>query len=198
MFTGIVTDIGSVKAIKGGAEGKRLTIETRLPAARLTKGASVACAGVCLTVTHGEESSFVVDVSPETLRTTHIGTWKKKTRLNLEPSLRLGEELGGHLVSGHVDGVAVVEKILSEGENFRATIRAPKKLVRFIAPKGSVTLDGVSLTVNKVKGTRFTVNIIPHTWRYTTLGTLRVGTKLHLEVDMLARYVARQMKIRKK
>ncbi len=198
MFTGIVTDIGTVKKASPRKGGVRLVVATRLPLNKISLGASIACAGVCLTVVEKGKGWFAADVSPETLRCTNIGSWKEGTKLNVEGALKAGDELGGHIVSGHVDGLAMLKKATPEGENYKLTVMAPRKLMRYIAPKGSITLDGVSLTVNKVKTDSFTVNIIPHTWEVTTFGKNKKGDMLHLEVDMLARYAARLLGIKRR
>lgn len=194
MFTGIITDLGRLAAREdaGAARGDlRLTIETAYETDALELGASVACSGCCLTVVDKNAGSFAADVSAETLSKTTLGDWRVGQAVNLERSLRLGDELGGHLVYGHVDGVATVEAIEPEGDSLRFVFSAPQDLARFIAPKGSLALDGVSLTVNEVESGRFGVNIIPHTRRATSFGALAVGDRVNLEIDMLARYVAR-------
>jgi riboflavin synthase len=196
MFTGIVTDVGEVLAVHHQGEGlHRLKIACNYRRASIADGASIACSGVCLTVVGaGEEDRrtwFAVDAAAETLRLTTVGTWRRGTRINLERALKAGDELGGHIVAGHVDGLAVVtaRKDLTDIANL--TLRASRDLLRFIARKGSVALDGVSLTVNDVAGDTFSVLIIPHTLKVTTLGALALGDPLNLEVDLLARYVAR-------
>ncbi len=198
MFTGIVTDLGEVRSVKPRADNlNRITIYTRYPRAELIEGASIACSGVCMTVVEaGEEDArswFGVDAAAETLARTTVGRWRHGSKVNLERPLKLGDELGGHLVAGHVDGLAtVVERAeLTDMVNF--VLRVPSELGRFIAPKGSVTLDGVSLTVNTVKADTFSALIIPHTLSVTTFGELRVGDDVNLEVDTMARYVARLM-----
>lgn len=197
MFTGIITDIGRVRAITPGTD-TRIEIDCAYDPETIDLGASIACSGPCMTVIEKGRADgqtwFAVQASPETLKRTTAGGWQEGTRLNLERALRLGDELGGHIVSGHVDGIAEVAKREELGDrdgSVRLIIRAPDDLAKFIAGKGSVTLDGVSLTVNDVAGTEFTVNVIPHTLAETTLGDARPGTRLNLEVDMLARYVAR-------
>lgn len=192
MFTGIVQDIGIVRSVGGGGD-LRLGIATGMDLSGTATGASVACSGCCLTVVEKVGDVFFVDVSAETLGKTKIGTWEPGTKVNLEPALRQGDELGGHIVSGHVDGLARIAEIEAEGGSRRFLIEAPPALARFIAPKGSICLDGVSLTVNDVQGRLFGVNIIPHTWAATTLNQRRTGDELHMEIDMLARYVARMM-----
>jgi len=198
MFTGIVTDIGDVVAVRQRAEGlARIKIACSYPRASIVEGASIACSGACLTVVAiGEEDGrtwFSVDAAAETLRLTTVGSWRHGTRINLERALKVGDELGGHVVAGHVDGLATLLNREDMTEMARMTLRAPKSLARFIAPKGSVTLDGVSLTVNEVDGDTFTVLIIPHTLKVTTLGTLTAGQEVNLEVDLMARYAARLM-----
>lgn len=192
VFTGIVTHIGTVVSAQDLDGGRRIGIRTMLPEERRTIGASVACSGCCLTVVQGTEDTFFVEVSGETLSKTHLGLWKEGTRINLEPSLRLGDELGGHFVFGHVDGLAELEDVRRDGASVRMTIRPPVVLLPLVASKGSVALDGVSLTVNEVgeDGT-FGVNIIPHTWTETTFSDRIAGDRLHIEADMLARYVQR-------
>ncbi len=194
MFTGIVTAVGEVRTVSpiGGGRDMRLTIAAPWPdTASIPLGASIACAGCCLTVVGVGEDWFAVDVSAETLACTRLGTWGAGTRLNLERSLRLGDELGGHIVSGHVDGLGTVAELRPENGSYRITVELPAALARLVAEKGSVAVDGVSLTVNRVDGRRFEVNLIPHTWSATTLGLLQPGDQTHIEVDMLARYVAR-------
>ena len=196
MFTGIVSGLGEVIEVKEKAEGLRhLTIACGYDPETIDIGASVACSGICLTVVArgrtGNRASFAVDAAAETLRMTTAGTWRHGTKLNLERSLRLGDELGGHLVSGHVDGLAELIARDDFVDSAELTLRVPAELSRFIAPKGSVALDGVSLTVNKVDGDTFSVLIIPHTLQVTTLGALRPGARLNLEVDQMARYAAR-------
>src|ERR1043165_3748011 len=201
MFTGIVTDIGEVRSVKPQAKDlHRITISCRYPRAELVDGASIACAGVCLTVVGtGEEDGrtwFAVDAAAETLRLTTVGTWKHGTHVNLERSLKLGDELGGHVVAGHVDGIATVTAREDLTDMARIGFRAPRELARFIAPKGSVALDGVSLTVNEVSGGLFSVLIIPHTLKVKTFDTLRAGDAVNLEVDPIERYAARLMETR--
>lgn len=190
MFTGIIADVGRVASVVRHGD-TRLTIETGFDTASIALGASIACNGVCLTVVERAPGWFAVDASAETLARTTLEGWREGTQVNLERSMRLGDEIGGHLVYGHVDGVATVEERRPEGDSLRFTIAVPEELARFIAPKGSVALDGVSLTVNEVGGARFGVNIIPHTQACTTFGTMMPGHRANLEVDMLARYVAR-------
>ncbi|MFK0299674.1 riboflavin synthase [Brevundimonas sp. NPDC090276] len=191
MFTGIVTDIGRVRSVRQTDRDRRYEIETVWDTASIDLGASISHAGCCLTVTEKGEGWFAVEVSGETLSKTKLGDWAENTRVNLERAAKLGDELGGHIVSGHVDGLGEVVSITPEGGSHRIVIEAPAPLHRFIAPKGSITVDGVSLTVNGVQERRFDLNIIPHTWDATTLGGLKVGDKVNLEIDMLARYLAR-------
>ncbi|MNJ36181.1 Riboflavin synthase [compost metagenome] len=191
MFTGIVTDIGRVRSVRQTDRDRRYEIETAWDTATIDLGASISHAGCCLTVTEKGEGWFAVEVSGETLSKTKLGDWAEGARVNLERAAKLGDELGGHIVSGHVDGLGEVVSITPEGGSRRIVIEAPAPLHRFIAPKGSITVDGVSLTVNGVQDRRFDVNIIPHTWDATTLGGLKVGEKVNLEIDMLARYLAR-------
>jgi riboflavin synthase len=190
MFTGIVTDLATVRAIAPGGI-TRFEIATAYDPTGIAIGASIAHNGACLTVVEKGAGWYAVEVSQETLDKTTLGTWKVGSRINLERAMKVGEELGGHIVSGHVDGVATIEAIRPEGESLRYTIAAPGELARFVAPKGSVALDGVSLTVNEVEGARFGVNVIPHTRAVTTFGQYRPGDRLNMEIDMLARYVAR-------
>jgi riboflavin synthase len=196
MFTGIITDLGRVRAVEARGD-TRLTIETGTDTAGIDLGASISCSGACLTVVDKGPDWFAADVSAETLSKTTLGGWGPGTAVNLERALRLGDELGGHLVSGHVDGVAEVVERAEEGASLRLAFTAADDLMPFIAAKGSVTLDGVSLTVNEVQDTpesgRFEVNIIPHTAAVTTLGACRPGTRVNLEIDLLARYVQRLM-----
>jgi len=201
MFTGIVTDVGEVRSVEMRANNlHRLTIFTRYPREELIDGASVACSGVCLTVTGtGEEGGrtfFAVDAADETLRITTVGRWRQGARINLERPLKVGDELGGHMVAGHVDGLATVVVRENMTDMARIVFRAPRDLSRFIAPKGSVALDGISLTVNAVEGDTFSVLIIPHTLSVTTFGALRQGDDVNLEVDTMARYAARLMETR--
>ena len=193
MFTGIVTDIGEITAIKpGGQTGdRRFVVRTRHDMKPVPMGASIACSGCCLTVIEKGADWFAVEASGETLDNTHLGDWKQGSRINLEMSLKLGDELGGHLVYGHVDGVGKVAGMTPEGGSVRFTFEVPADLAPFIASKGSVAVDGISLTVNEVRGNRFGVNVISHTQAVTTLGQATVGQRVNLEVDMLARYVQR-------
>lgn len=191
MFTGIVTDIGRVRDVRETNRDRRFEIETGFDTATLEIGASVCHAGCCLTVVEKGSGWFAVEVSGETLSLTTLGDWTQGRQVNLERAARVGDELGGHIVSGHVDGVGEVLTVESEGGSHRVRIRAPRPLHRLIAPKGSITVEGVSLTVNEVEDDVFGVNLIPHTWDVTTLGELRPGSRVNLEIDMLARYLAR-------
>lgn len=192
MFTGIVTDLGRVRAVAPGGV-TRLTLETGYDTGEIAQGASIACNGVCLSVVDKGPGWFAVEVSNETLACTTIGGWKAGQAVNFERPLKLGDELGGHMVSGHVDGVGTVVERRQDGESWRFAFAAPPEVARFIAPKGSVAVDGVSLTVNEVDGDRFGVNIIPVTRDKTTFGRLHMGDRVNLEIDPLARYVARLM-----
>jgi riboflavin synthase len=191
MFTGIVTDIGRVRKVEQTARDRRYEVETVWDTSGIDLGASISHAGCCLTVTEKGPGWFAVEVSGETLSKTNLGDWTEGRRVNLERAAKLGDELGGHIVSGHVDGLGKVVSITPEGGSHRIEIEAPAPLHRFIAPKGSITVDGVSLTVNAVEGRIFGLNIIPHTWEATTLGGLKAGDAVNLEIDMLARYLAR-------
>ncbi len=190
MFTGIVTDIGTIRQVEQRGD-LRARIATGYDTGRIDIGASIACDGVCLTVVALGADWFDVDVSAETVSKTNLTTWAVGKRLNLERALRLGDELGGHIVSGHVDGVAEIVGMGDEGDSTRVTLRAPEALAKFIAPKGSVALNGTSLTVNEVDGCDFGINFIPHTKTVTTWGDAAVGDPVNLEIDTLARYVAR-------
>jgi len=190
MFTGIITDVGRVRSIERSGD-TLFTIETAFDMETVPIGASIANNGVCLTVVDKGPGWFAVQASGETLSKTTLGGWAEGTRVNLERALKMGDELGGHIVSGHVDGVARVVEVRPDGESVRLTFEAPADLEKFVAPKGSVALDGVSLTVNEVDGARFGVNIIPHTQVATTFGQLKPGDAVNMEIDMLARYVAR-------
>jgi riboflavin synthase len=192
MFTGIVTDMGEVvSATRAGQGDLRARIRCSAATADAEFGASIACDGVCLTVVAGGADWFDVDVSAETLSKTNLGGWAPGRRVNLERSLRVGDELGGHIVSGHVDGLAEVIGMAAEGDSIRYRFRAPVGLAKFVASKGSVALNGVSLTVNEVEGAEFGVNVIPHTRQVTTWGAIEVGDRVNMEIDTLARYVAR-------
>lgn len=191
MFTGIVTDMGRVRKVEPTDRDRRYEIETAWDTATLDLGASVSHAGCCLTVVETGAGWFAVEVSNETLSKTTLGDWEAGDRVNLERAARLGDELGGHIVSGHVDGLGRVVSVTPEGGSHRLMITAPAPLHRYIAAKGSITVDGVSLTVNTVEDRVFGLNIIPHTWSETTLGALKAGDPVNLEIDMLARYLAR-------
>jgi riboflavin synthase len=191
MFTGIVTDVGRVRAVRDTNRDRRFEIETAYDVATIEIGASIAHAGCCLTVVEKGDQWFAVEVSGETLAVTTLSDWTEGRRVNLERAARLGDELGGHIVSGHVDGIGEVILVEAEGGSHRVRIRAPRPLHRLIAPKGSITVEGVSLTVNEVEDDVFGLNLIPHTWEVTTLGGLAPGVRVNLEIDMLARYLAR-------
>ncbi len=190
MFTGIISDVGRVRAVTPGGD-TGFTIATAYDTGAIALGASVACAGACLTVTGTGEGWFAVQASAETLARTTLGRWREGTPINLERALKLGDELGGHILSGHVDAVAAIVARRPEGDSLRLVIEVPAPFAQAIASKGSVALDGVSLTVNEVEDRRFGVNIIPHTQAKTTLGSAQPGDRVNLEIDVLARYVAR-------
>ena len=197
MFTGIVTAIGTVEAVDAMAEDKRFTIQSPYDAQTIDLGASIAHDGACLTVTTLEPTPtgarYTIDASSETLRLTTLGSWKPGSRINLERSLKLGDEMGGHLVTGHVDGMATIVR-REDGENTSLfEIEAPEALARFIAKKGSVCLQGTSLTVNSVAGNRFTLMLIPHTLAVTTWGERKTGDAMNIEIDLMARYAERLM-----
>ena len=199
MFTGIVTDVGTVRSAEQRGD-LRLQIATGYDLATVDLGASIACSGVCLTVVDKGDDWFAVDVSGETLSDTTDDMWREGAKLNLERSLRLGDELGGHIMTGHVDAVAEVIDVAIDGDSMRIEARVPKSLAAMIAPKGSIALDGVSLTVNTVEdrgdGAVFSINIIPHTAQETTLGQIAPGRQLNVEVDVLARYIDRMLAAR--
>jgi riboflavin synthase len=202
MFTGIVTDIGEVVSVEKRGD-TRFTIATAYAQESIAIGASIACSGCCLTAIEmgrlqDGRGSFAVEASAETLGVTSLKDWKVGTRINLERALKMGDELGGHIVSGHVDGLGKILSIAPEGDSMRFVFEAPNDIARFIAQKGSVTLDGTSLTVNEVRGNTFGVNIIPHTQTVTTWGSSKVGDTVNIEIDMLARYVARLAEFEKK
>ena len=190
MFTGIITDVGEIIEITRTGD-MHARIQTGYDTGGIEIGASIAADGVCLTVVDLGPDWYAVDISAETLSKTNLGGWAPGQRVNLERALRVGDELGGHIVSGHVDGVAEVISVTVEGDSSRVRFRAPSALSKFIAPKGSVALNGTSLTVNEVSGDEFTVNLIPHTQQVTTWGDVAVGDPVNLEIDTLARYVAR-------
>lgn len=190
MFTGIVTDMGEVRSIEVRGD-RRIAIATAYDVRSIAVGASIACSGACLTVVEKDADWFAVDVSAETLSRTTLGTWRLGTPVNLERSLKAGDEMGGHIVLGHVDGVGEIVAREPIGDSARFVFAAPDNLARFIAEKGSIALDGISLTVNRVDGREFEVNVIPHTLGCTTFGAARPGDSVNLEIDVLARYVAR-------
>jgi riboflavin synthase len=194
MFTGIITDVGHVLSVTAAGD-TRFVIKTAYDPDGISLGASIACSGCCLTVVEKGRTNgtgwFAVDASAETLNCTNLAEWRVGTPINLERALRVGDELGGHIVSGHVDGVCRIVDISREGDSKRFAFEIPKELARFVAPKGSITLNGTSLTVNEVEGPRFGVNIIPHTQQVTTWGATKVGERINVEIDVLARYVAR-------
>lgn len=192
MFTGLIQDVGQIVA--ADKKGRDMVVRikpSRLQVKDMVLGASIACNGVCLTVTENKDGAFTAYISGETLDKTTAGSWQTGTPLNLEPSLKMGDELGGHLVYGHVDGVGKCIDVKTDGAGTRFVFEAPKELARFIAAKGSVSINGVSLTVNEVHGNQFGVMIIPHTIKETTFGSIQSGSHVNLEIDMLARYVAR-------
>ena len=190
MFTGIITDVGAVRSLTQAAD-LRVEIATAYDLGSVYIGASIACNGVCLTVVEKTMDSFAVDVSTESFAFTNIGDWHVDAPINLERALKVGDELGGHIVAGHVDGVAKIVAMHDEGGSTRVILRAPDALAKFIAPKGSVSLNGTSLTVNEVNGAEFGINFIPHTKAITTWGGSQIGDQVNLEIDTLARYVAR-------
>jgi riboflavin synthase len=201
MFTGIITGLGTVREVRPLGEGQDMRLVIAVPAewgpaSAIPLGASIACSGCCLTAIELGPDWFAADASAETLSKTTLGAWRPGDRVNLERPLRVGDELGGHIVSGHVDGLGEVLSSTPEHGSVRWRFQVPAELARFIAPKGSVAVDGVSLTVNEVEGTAFGVNIIPHTASVTTFGTLRPGVRVNIEIDMLARYVARLQDMR--
>jgi riboflavin synthase len=190
MFTGIITDLGRIRRLHRG-DLAELTIATAFDTSAIPLGASIACSGVCLTVVGVAPGEFSVQASAETLACSTICEWEEGTPVNLEKSLRIGDELGGHLVAGHVDGIARIGERRPEAESVRFVFEAPEELASFIAPKGSVAIDGVSLTINEVSGARFGVNIIPHTLGCTNFGRASPGQRMNVEIDLIARYVAR-------
>lgn len=198
MFTGIITDIGTVTRVTPRDGANIYEIATSFDLSKIAIGASIACSGVCLTVTEKTANTFCVDVSNATLDVTTLAAWGQGSKINLEASLKLGDELGGHLVSGHVDGVGHLEKVEADGASVRMTFAVPDHLAMYVATKGSICVDGVSLTVNNVEGDRFSVNVIPHTLAATTLGTLKADDVVNIEVDQLARYIARQLEFKAK
>jgi len=196
MFTGIISDVGRVRRLRRSDQGLDLTLATAFDIGNIELGASIACSGVCLTVVALEDGAFTVQASAETLGCSTLGDWREGTPVNLERALKVGDELGGHIVSGHVDGVARLREVRPEGESVRLVIEAPPALMPFVAPKGSVAVDGISLTVNEVGADHFGVNIIPYTQSHTSLGEARPGQRLNFEIDPLARYVARLLEAR--
>jgi riboflavin synthase len=194
MFTGIITDVGTIKSVEQRGD-LRLVIDCHYDMAGVDLGASIACSGCCLTVVDKGEGWFAVDASAETVSKTAQGLWTQGRKINLERALKIGDELGGHIVTGHVDGVGEVVSIAPEGDSHRVTIRVPTDMAPYVAPKGSITVDGVSLTVNAVSdeggATTFGLNIIPHTWNVTAFADLQIGQAANLEIDVLARYLAR-------
>lgn len=193
MFTGIVTDVGKVRHIEKRGD-THVVISTNYDVDAVDLGASIACSGICMTVVdrgNAKDRWFAVTASGETVSKTTLGHWKEGDPVNLERPMRVGDEFGGHIVTGHIDGTAALVRLAPEGESTRMTFEVPQALARFVAPKGSVALDGVSLTVNEVDGMRFGVNIIPHTAKVTTFGRVKPGSRVNFEIDLLARYVAR-------
>jgi riboflavin synthase len=194
MFTGIITDIGTIRSIEQRGD-LRIIVETTYDTATVAMGASIACSGACMTVVDKGAGWFAIDMSGESVSRTAPGLWVAGGTLNLERSMKIGDELGGHIVTGHIDGIGEVMGVCPEGDSHRVGIRVPDGIAPFVATKGSITVDGVSLTVNDVRdaddGTHFSVNIIPHTWAVTTLGQLTTGAHVNLEIDILARYLAR-------
>ena len=197
MFTGIIKTMGTVVKIDNDRGDPRFYISSDLDLTKIDIGASICHAGCCLTVVEKDGDVFATDVSAETLSKTTLGDWIVGSKINLETSLKVGDELGGHIVSGHVDGIAKLISITPEGDSHRLIIEAPHDLAKFIAPKGSVALDGISLTVNEVNDNQFGINIIPHTWDVTTLGHRNVNDNLNIEIDLMARYAARLMDYQK-
>jgi riboflavin synthase len=195
MFTGIITDVGRVLEIADG-DGRRMTIATRLPLAEIPLGGSIATSGICFTAVDKSEDWFTVEASGATLEVTTAGAWAVGDTVNLERSLRIGDEMGGHIVFGHVDAVGEILALEPVGESHRLEVRVPSSLAPLIAIKGSIAVDGISLTVNEADADRFAVNVIPHTWRATNLAERKAGDRVNVEIDMLARYVARQLAFR--
>jgi riboflavin synthase len=191
VFTGIISSMGTVETLIKSDAGVRLTMHVDFDLDDVEIGASISHAGCCLTVVSKQGRSYDLDVSNETVSLTSLGQWQEGSKVNIERALKIGDELGGHIVSGHVDGLAKLVSVVQDGDSYRLKFEAPAPLHRFIAPKGSVALDGISLTVNEVEGHIFGVNIIPHTWLHTTLSKTSVGDSVNLEVDRLARYAAR-------
>ena len=198
MFTGIITDIGTITASEARGD-RRITVRCGYDMAGVAIGASIACSGACMTVVDKGADWFAFDISGESMAKTAPGLWETGRRLNLERAMRIGDELGGHIVTGHVDGIGHVVGVCPEGDSHRVGIAVPPEIAPFVAPKGSITVDGVSLTVNDVRdtdaGTHLAVNIIPHTWSVTTLGELAEGRAVNLEIDVLARYLSRMQQV---
>jgi len=192
MFTGIITDIATVRAIKKTGD-TRFEFTTSFDTSKIVLGASIACNGACMTVVETGDDWFAIEASAESLSRTTLGDLSVGSNVNLEQATRVGDELGGHIVSGHVDGVAILTKRVPEGDSLRLTFEVPDEFAKYIASKGSVTLEGVSLTVNEVDGNTFGINLIPHTQTETTLGSKQPGDRINFEIDMLARYVARML-----
>ncbi len=192
MFTGIITDIGSVRKIENRGD-TRFEFSTAFDTSKIALGASIACNGACMTVIETGSDWFAIEASAESLDKTTLGDLEVGSRINLEQATRIGDELGGHIVSGHVDGVATLTKRIPEGDSLRLTFEVPESFAKYIASKGSVTLEGVSLTVNEVDGNTFGINLISHTQTHTTLGSKQLGDRINFEIDMLARYVARML-----
>ena len=192
MFTGIITDIGTVRKVEKKGD-TRFEFNTAFDTSKIDLGASIACSGACMTVVEKGDGWFAIEASAESLAMTTMGDLDVGSRVNLEQSLRMGDELGGHIVSGHVDGVAILTALHPEGDSMRMTFELPAEFGRYVARKGSITLDGVSLTVNEVDGNSFGINVISHTQNHTTLGGRKVGDRFNFEIDMLARYVARMV-----
>ena len=193
MFTGIILDVGVVQSAEPQAGGMRVEIQTKLDVSAWARGASIACSGACMTVVEKHKNSFVVEVSPESLARTNLRFWKVGTHINLEPSLKLGDPLDGHIVSGHVDGMGIIQAVTPTGNSWHVVLEVPEALSKFVAEKGSLTVDGVSLTVNTIKGNIAELMIIPHTWAHTCFQFYRAGEAVNLEIDILARYMARMM-----
>lgn len=196
MFTGLIQDIGIIKSIDESRGDLRIEIESKMNLETIQLGASVCCSGCCLTMVHKDSQSMFFDVSKESLDKTIIGSWVVGSRVNLEPSLKVGDEIGGHFVSGHVDATTKIIKMVQEGDSWRITFEMSSDIRPYIAPKGSVTIDGISLTVNEVDNESFGVNIIDHTWQHTTLSDRKVSDFVNIEIDMLARYVANMLQQR--
>tara|TARA_E500000318_G_C3531016_1_gene200512 strand:- start:222 stop:809 length:588 start_codon:yes stop_codon:yes gene_type:complete len=192
MFTGIITDIANVRAIEKTGD-TRFEFTTSFDTSKIVLGASIACNGACMTVIETGDNWFAIEASAESLERTTLGDLSTGSKVNLEQATRVGDELGGHIVSGHVDGVATLTKRVPEGDSLRLTFEVPETFAKYIASKGSVTLEGVSLTVNEVDGNTFGINLIPHTQIHTTLGSKQPGDRINFEIDMLARYVARML-----